>query len=65
MGIESSKKKHQVQPIDNASRDFEKVHNISSLQSLHAVTDACYSQLMSPMGAAALIQPRASSYHLL
>ena len=29
--------------IDNAPRDFEKINHISSLQSLHAVTDACYS----------------------
>ena len=43
MGIEASKRKHLEQPIDNASRDFEKINNISSLRSLHAVTDACYS----------------------
>ena len=43
MEIEASKKKHQVQPIGNASRDLEKINHISSLQSIHAVTDACYS----------------------
>ena len=43
MGIEASKRKHQVQLIDSASRDFEKIYHISSLQSMHAVTDACYS----------------------
>ena len=42
MEIESSKKKHGVQPINNASKDFEKIHHISYLQSLHAMTDACY-----------------------
>ena len=41
MGIESSKRKHKVQSIDNASSDFEKINRISSLQSIHAVTDAC------------------------
>ena len=65
MAIEASKRKHQVQLIDNASRNFEKVNHIASLQSIHAVTDACYSELQLPMGAAALLQPRASSYHLL
>ena len=41
MGIEASKRKHQVQVIDNASKDFEKINHISSLQSIHAVTDGC------------------------
>ena len=43
MGIEASKREHQVQLIDNASKDFEKINHISSLQSIHAVTNACYS----------------------
>ena len=29
------------QAIDNASKDFEKTNHISSLQSIHAVIDAC------------------------
>ena len=41
MGIEASKRKHQVQLIDNASRDFETNNNTLSLQRIHAVTDAC------------------------
>ena len=43
MGIEVSKRKHPVQLIDNASKDFEKNDHISSLQSIHAVTGAYYS----------------------
>ena len=43
MGIEASQRKHQVQLIDNASRDLEKINHISSLQSIHAVIDTCYS----------------------
>ena len=42
MVTESSKRKYRAQPIYNASKNFEKVHNILSLQSLRAVIDGCY-----------------------
>ena len=42
MGIEASKREHQVQLIDNVPKDFEQINHISSLQSIHAVTNACY-----------------------
>ena len=35
MGIETSKKKHQVQLIDNASKNFEKTNHIKSMQSIY------------------------------
>ena len=43
MGIEASKREHQVQLIDNTIKDSEKINHISSLQSIPAVTNACYS----------------------
>ena len=43
MGNVSSRRKHQVHPVKNASRNLKKNHDISSRPSLPlAVADACY-----------------------
>ena len=42
MGNVSSKRKHQVQLVENASGDLKKIHYISSRPSLLAVAGACY-----------------------